>query len=391
MMEAFSDLHIHMGSTFEGQPVKISASKKLTLREIISTSTEKKGIQLIGIIDCHVPAVLTEIQAMIQSDVLAEHADGGLVSDKGCILMGSEIEIYDENCKGPIHVLVYLPYLKAMKHFSGWLSKRMTNRTLSSQRFYGSARELQEKTKELGGLFVIAHAFTPFKSLYGKGVEQSLTEVFDPEMPEMIDAIELGLSANSQMADQLKELRTYPFLSNSDAHSLEKIGREYQLLQVEELSFKEFTYALQGREGREIVANYGLHPQLGKYYQTCCAKCGTVIEDQSSKRCSVCEKGRIVRGVSNRVAELSNSKCALNDNRPPYVHHVPLDFIPGLGPITLDKLRYRYGTDMEIIHSTSREELDSLLPPKLVEQILGSRLGTVQIEAGGAGKYGKLK
>jgi uncharacterized protein (TIGR00375 family) len=388
MMETFADLHIHLGSTSEGQPVKISASKKLTLREIIRTSTEQKGIQLIGIIDCHVPAVLTEIQTMIQSDVLSEHVDGGLVSDKICILMGSEIEIYDENCKGPIHVLVYLPYLKGMKHFSEWLSKRMTNPSLSSQRFYGSARELQEKTKELGGLFVIAHAFTPFKSLYGKGVKQSLTEVF---APEMIDAIELGLSANSQMADQLSELSTYPFLSNSDAHSLEKIGREYQLLQVEERSFNEFTYALQGRSGRGIVTNYGLHPQLGKYYQTCCAKCGTVIEDNSSKICSACEKGRIVKRVSNRVAELSNTKGAQNDNRPPYVHHVPLDFLPGLGPSTLDKLRNRFGTDMEIIHTTSREELDSLLPPKLVEQILGSRLGTVQIEAGGAGRYGKLK
>ncbi|MGM7701763.1 endonuclease Q family protein [Pseudalkalibacillus sp. Hm43] len=386
MIQPFADLHIHLGSTWEGQPVKISASKNLTIPTIMDTAVHKKGIQMIGIIDCHVPAVIEQLQYMLDDGELLEHEEGGLIYDSGCLILGSEIEIYDENCKGPIHVLVYLPYLDSMKHFSEWLSQRMTNPTLSSQRYYGSAIELQEKTHELGGLFVIAHAFTPFKSLYGKGVERNLSEVFDPAK---INAIELGLSADTEMADQLSELHSYPYLSNSDAHSLEKIGREYQQIQVDQLSFQELEWALKGQEGRKLLSNFGLHPKLGKYYQTRCSKCGAAIEELSMKRCPHCEKGRVVKGVSNRVAELADTSFQLD--RPPFVHHVPLDFIPGLGPNTLRKLREKFGTDMEIIHFKDREALESILPTRLVEKIIQSRTGSVAVEAGGAGKYGKLR
>src|SRR5690625_6682345 len=113
----------------------------------------------------------------------------------------------------------------------------MKNITLSSQRYYGSAKELQYKVKELEGLFIPAHVFTPFKSLYGKGVTESLTEVFDADL---IDGIELGLSSDTKMADQIEELHRYTFLTNSDSHSLAKIGREYQQIKMMEPSFQEF-------------------------------------------------------------------------------------------------------------------------------------------------------
>src|SRR5690606_1394558 len=90
---------------------------------------------------------------------------------------GSEIEVYDEYCHGPIHVLCFMPSLENMEQFTRWLAKRMKNVTLSSQRYYGTAKELQYKVKELEGIFIPAHIFTPFKSLYGKGVRRSLEEV----------------------------------------------------------------------------------------------------------------------------------------------------------------------------------------------------------------------
>ncbi|WP_261129250.1 endonuclease Q family protein [Bacillus sp. Marseille-Q3570] len=388
MKRIFADFHIHLGSTSEGRPVKISASKNLTLSNVLQTAFHHKGIQLVGVIDCHVPAVIRELEVAVEKNEIYEHRDGGLIKEGGCLITGSEIEIYDENCNGPIHVLVFLPYLKSMKHFSNWLGERMTNHHLSSQRFYGSATELQEKTKELGGLFVIAHAFTPFKSLYGRGVGKSMEEVFKPDL---IDAIELGLSCDTYMAGQLGELQKYPFLSNSDAHSLEKIGREYQEIDMEDLSFKELSLALKGKEGRKIAGNYGLHPQLGKYYRTCCAKCGALIIEEKTRKCTYCEKGRIVKGVSNRIQELSDvASTSSPANRPPYTHHVPLEFIPGLGPRMLEKLRGLFGTDMEVIHSVSDEELRKVLPNKVVDKIIESRKGTIHLKEGGGGHYGKL-
>src|SRR5690625_2432888 len=135
----------------------------------------------------------------------------------------------------------------------------MKNITLSSQRYYGTAKDLQYKVKELDGLFIPAHVFTPFKSLYGKGVKKSLQEVLDPDL---VDGIELGLSSDTYMADQIKELHDYTFLTNSDSHSLAKIGREYQQITMLEPSFEEFYYALHKVKGRRIKANYGMDPKL---------------------------------------------------------------------------------------------------------------------------------
>ena len=146
----------------------------------------------------------------------------------------------------------------------------MKNIHLSSQRIYVSGKELQQKVKELNGLFIPAHVFTPFKSLYGKGVKHSLTEVLNPEY---IDGIELGLSSDTYMADGIAELHSYTFLSNSDAHSLGKIAREYQTIAMNEPTFTELKKALSHEDGRGIVANFGLDPLLGKYHQTVCEKC----------------------------------------------------------------------------------------------------------------------
>src|SRR5699024_200947 len=161
--------------------------------------THTKGIDLIGIIDCHVPSVQQEMKQLIATGKAQERPDGGIQFERATLLLGSEIEVYDEHCHGPIHVLCYFPTLQSIQAFSEWLKTRMKNITLSSQRYYGTAQELQHKVKELSGIFIPAHVFTPFKSMYGKGVKRSLTEVFDRDL---IDGIELGLSSDTQMADQ---------------------------------------------------------------------------------------------------------------------------------------------------------------------------------------------
>src|SRR5690625_2656483 len=214
----FTDMHIHIGRDKYSNPVKITASKQLTLTNILLEASRRKGIDMVGVIDCQSPYVLEEINHLVETKEAAELVDGGIRFENVTLLMGSEIEIYDDNCKGPIHVLCYFPSLYTVHQFSKWLSSKMKNIQLSSQRYYGTAKELQYKVAELDGLFIPAHVFTPFKSVYGKGVTTSLTEVFDPDL---IDGIELGLSSDTKMADQIKELHQYTFLTNSDSHSLQ--------------------------------------------------------------------------------------------------------------------------------------------------------------------------
>src|SRR5690625_1223046 len=383
----YADFHIHIGWTLSNRPVKITASNDLTIQHIFPFVEKKKGIDLIGIIDAHVPEVLVELELGIQKGNLYEEVDGGISNGKVTVLLGSEIEIYDQNCSGPIHVLCFFPTLNLMKQFSNWYDAYVKKPTLSSQRIYIDAKTLQQQVKQLDGLFIPAHVFTPFKSMYGKGVKNSLIEVFDPSL---IDAVELGLSSDTSMAETISELEAYPFLTNSDAHSLEKIGREYQALKLAQPTFLEFRKALKNEAGRKIEANYGMNPKLGKYYETICKKCHKpTIKHQTT--CSNCSSSQLIKGVSERIEQLSDQGGKKKRKRPPYIHQVPLEYVPGLGPKTLQKLRVALKNDMYIIHEATFEEIKKVSQEKIAHYILQLRHGKLSIHPGGGGVYGKVK
>ena len=386
MQDFYADLHIHIGRTLSGRAVKITGSKTLTLARILETASARKGLDIIGIIDCHSPEVMDEMAEMIEQGELKELEHGGLRFQETTLIPGSEIEIYDHHCHGPIHVLAYFPTLLLMGEFSNWMSNHMKNIHLSSQRIYCDGRTLQQKVHELGGLFIPAHVFTPFKSLFGKGVHRSLTEVFDPQL---IDAIELGLSSDTNMVSNIKELQAYTFVTNSDAHSLGKIAREYQKLRLLDANFTELKMALHEQEGRAVIANYGLNPLLGKYHQNVCAKCGEQLSN-SATICTNCESTQIIKGVATRIKELSE-QVTDKRARPPYIHQVPLDFIPGLGPKMMERLVQAFDTEMNILHRVTLEQLEQIVPPKIAKMIDLARTGQLAIEVGGGGIYGKVQ
>ncbi|MGM8211677.1 endonuclease Q family protein [Virgibacillus sp. W0430] len=382
----FADMHIHIGRDMYNNPVKITASNKLTLTNILMEASRRKGIDLIGIIDSHVPTVQMEILHLIEKGQAIELDEGGIRFEHVTLILGCELEVYDNACQGPIHVLAYFPSIKRISAFTEWLKHRMKNITLSSQRYYGTAKQLQNKVKELEGIFIPAHIFTPFKSLYGKGVKQSLTEILDPKQ---IDGVELGLSSDSMMADQIKELHAYTYLSNSDAHSLNKIGREYQAVLLKEPSFIEFCRALHHVNGRKIIANYGMNPQLGKYYTTVCANCLQTTSKERST-CVTCGAQKIIKGVFDRIQELSTAGKSLSSHRPPYKYQVPLEYIPTLGPKTFQKLLDHFGTEMNVIHHVPFPQLKKVVSEKLADAIINMREGKQSIQAGGGGTYGTI-
>lgn len=383
----FSDLHIHIGRTQSGRAVKITGSKNLTLQNILDVASSKKGLDLIGIIDCHSPEVIGEIEQLIMEEKAQELPLGGVRYERTTLILGSEIEIYDEHCHGPIHVLAFFPTIEIMKEFSKWMSHHLKNIHLSSQRIYCDGLTLQNKVRELGGLFIPAHVFTPFKSLYGKGVVKSLKEVFDPQL---IDGIELGLSSDTYMVKDISELNPYTFVTNSDAHSLGKLAREYQKLQLGDVNFQELKLALHEQEGRGVLSNYGLNPLLGKYHETVCANCGESVEEEGLIHCPYCGQSQLIKGVSKRIKELSDTEYHTRQ-RPPYIHQIPLDFIPGIGPKTIEKLLKVFGTEMNILHHVSVEELAQVIPLKIAATIDLARSGKLGITVGGGGVYGKIE
>jgi uncharacterized protein (TIGR00375 family) len=204
--------------------------------------------------------------------------------------------------------------------------------------------------------------------------------------------VELGLSANSAMADRLRELHDKTFLTNSDAHSLAKIGREYQAIAMRERSFAEWKKALLREEGRGVTVNYGLLPSLGKYHQTACQNCQSPLPAEESGRCPQCGWKSVVRGVSDRVEELADLPPGVHPaHRPPYVEQVPLEFIPGLGPKMREKLYQAFGTEMAILHRTRESDLAAVVGERIARNIALAREGKLRIVEGGAGIYGRVE
>ncbi|TBL79826.1 endonuclease Q family protein [Paenibacillus thalictri] len=385
----YVDLHIHIGRTEAGEPVKISGSKDLTFYNIAKEASVRKGIEMIGIIDCHSPAVQAEIDGYLASGDMREQPGGGIGYQDTTIILGSEIEVKDPGM-GAVHLLAYLPTLDEMKDFTRWMAKHMKNVSLSSQRIYVPARTLQEEVLGRGGILIPAHIFTPHKSVYGSG---------STRMEHMLDlsgiaAVELGLSSDSEMAGLISELDPFTYVTDSDAHSLAKIGREYNRMAMEAPNFAELVKALRREEGRSVVANYGLNPRLGKYHRTFCWSCESILDESEMtvERCMYCGSTKIVRGVMDRINAISDrEKPVIPDYRPPYHYQVPLEFIPGLGRKKLETLLERFGTEMNIIHNAPQEALAEAAGAEIAAYIMAAREGELTLQAGGGGHYGKVE
>ena len=395
MNEVFADLHIHIGRSENGKPIKITAARSLNFANIAKECADRKGIQICGIIDCASPYVIEDIEKFLKTGEAYEIEDGGIIyKDKVCILLGSEVETSEvgrNGKKGAAHNVCFFPHLKDIKAFSNEMSHHIKNITLSTQRSDLSGYDLIDIVEKYNGILIPAHAFTPFKSYYGNcsdRIEDIFKEKFDK-----IFAVELGLSSDTFLADTISELETKTFVTNSDAHSLPKIAREYNKLLVEDISFKEVVKALKNEDGRKIVANYGLDPKLGKYHRTFCDNCEETIETkQPVSVCPKCGSDKVTFGVFDRIELLKDKKETKSPkNRPPYIYQVPLGFIPGVGPKAIDKLLDNFGTEMTILHKLSEDDIEAVVGKKVAETIIKARNGEVKIASGGGGNYRTVK
>jgi len=383
----FVDLHVHVGFTASGRPVKISAARDLTFARIVHEAACRKGLDAVGIIDAHVPEVQEEIRALLAAGEMVERPDGGLTYGETTIFLGAELEVKPRG-RGAFHVLCYLPTLAAMADFTAWLRHHVKNVSLSSQRVAVGAHVLQDEVAVRGGVLIPAHVFTPHKGLYGSAAAR-MAEVLDAAR---VPAVELGLSADSAMADSLSELADKTFLSNSDAHSLANIGREYQAVYMAAPTFEELLRALRREGGRGVAANYGLNPRLGKYHRTACASCGALVDPASSPDvCPACGHNRFVRGVADRILAIADQPEGTHPpHRPRYVYQVPLAFIPGLGPKKRERLLEAFGTEMAVLHHAPPEELAAVVGRELADLIVKARKGRLALHEGGGGRYGRV-
>ena len=394
MEEVFADLHVHIGRSENGKPIKITAARSLNFANIAKECADRKGINIVGIIDCASPYVIEDIENFLKTGEAYEIEDGGIIyKDKVCILLGSEVETSEvgRNGKcGAAHNVCFFPHLSDIKGFSKEMSRHIHNITLSTQRSDVSGYELIDIVEKYNGILIPAHCFTPFKSYYGNCVDR-MKDIFKEKI-DKIFSIELGLSADTYLADMITELEDKTFVTNSDAHSLPKIAREYNKMLVNDISFKEVVKALKGEDGRKVLCNYGLDPKLGKYHRTFCDSCNQVIETKEPVAvCPFCGSDKVTFGVFDRIELIKDKEKSKSPaNRPPYVYQVPLTFIPGVGNKTIDRLLDSFGTEMTILHKLSKDDIEAVVGEKVANEIIASREGKMKIHAGGGGVYGKV-
>lgn len=253
-----ADLHIH-------SPYSIAVSQQLSIPSLVE-SAHQKGLNLLTTGD------ITQVSwRHLLQDELEYHDDCYWYEDVAFIL-GTELEDSES-----IHHVVFLPDFHAAEVLQKNLDpfvKNITGRWAGRPHVHKSPAEIIEFVENVGGICGPAHAFTPFKSIYRQGKFDSLKEAYQDNLSK-IAFLELGLSADSNLADRIKELSNITFLSNSDAHSQEvwSLGREFNRIQMEVPSFDYLRNACFRKHGAKIIANAGLDPRLGKYYKMFCAKC----------------------------------------------------------------------------------------------------------------------
>ena len=195
-----------------------------------------------------------------------------------------------------------------------------------------------------------------------------------------------GLSADTDYADRIRELADKKFLTNSDAHSLPKIAREYNTFEMENISFESFKKVL-GYEDKiqngdnklnYIVCNNGMYSRLGKYNKTYCDICECVSEIEDGK-CKKCGSKKIVKGVEDRVLEIADGESISPNNRPKYMYKIPLEYIPKLGKKTKEKMLELYGTEMNILNKVSIKNIEENFGKQIAKNIEIARNGNITI------------
>lgn len=296
MTLVYADLHIHVGSTKKGKPVKITASRKLTLPALVKTAQEK-GLQLLGLVDASCSGVLEDLKDLAEQGTLQPVEGGGCRWGDIILFPGSEVELTHTNGRAA-HFLAYFPNLEAVEEYAFALRPYVTNPALSTQRVRLSPDAWLELVCSCGGAALAAHAFTPHKGVYGNCVTK-LGEMFT--QPELLAGLELGLSADTSMAQCIHDTHRFAYTASSDAHSLATMGREFTVYDLPTVSFQAWQSALLG-QGRGIRATHGMDPRRASTIEASvpAAKCWQVIPRQYCPAPSVEARWSRVCGIASR-------------------------------------------------------------------------------------------
>jgi len=411
-MEFYADLHVH--SKFSR-----ATSKKLDL-ENLCISAQLKGIQVVGTGDFTHPGWFSEIK-----EKLVPIGDG-LFKLKADLFERCEKQV-PRACRGNVyfilsceisniykkkgktrknHNLVCLPDIELVEKFNTKLN-RIGNIKSDGRPILGlDARNLLEIVLDTSndGYLIPAHIWTPWFSLLGsKSGFNSLDDCFE-DLTSHIFAVETGLSSDPAMNWRVSGLDHLTLVSNSDAHSPDKLGREANLFNTD-ISYTAIRSALKEGDPKQFLGTIEFYPEEGKYHLDGHRKCQVRLWPKKTKMnngiCPVCGK-KVTQGVLYRVEELADRPEGIKpENSSPFYHVIPLKEIlsaileVGVGSKKVnrsyEKLIKKLGTEFDILQKLSIETIESAGIPLLGEAVQRMRKKEVTILPGYDGQFGKIK
>jgi DNA helicase-2/ATP-dependent DNA helicase PcrA len=401
-LKFIADLHIH--SRFSR-----ATSRSLDLTNL-DYWAQRKGLAVVGTGDFTHPQWLAEIESQVvpAEEGLYRLAKG--MEKPGCgqarfVLTAEISSIYKKDGRvRKVHSLILAPDLAGARALGEKLD-RIGNVRSDGRPILGlDARDLLAICLDISPdfFFIPAHIWTPWFSLLGsKSGFDSVEECFEDLAP-YIFALETGLSSDPAMNWRLSALDRYVLVSNSDAHSPDKLGREANLFDTD-LSYPAMVKAM--KRGGGFAGTLEFFPEEGKYHLDGHRKCDRRLDPEETRQlnglCPVCGKPVTV-GVSNRVLELADRR---QGEKPPeaYPYHslIPLTEvlgqIMGVGPASkrvlaaYEELITGLGPEIQILWELPLSEVERVGGSLLALGLDRMRKGQVEAEAGYDGEYGRIR
>ena len=402
-----ADLHIHSRYS--------RATSKDCTPEYLDLWARRKGIQIVGTGDFTHPAWREELKEKLEPDreglyvlkkeyrISHQAAPDSFVPR--FVVSGEISSIYKKNGRvRKVHSLILLPGLEDAERISRKL-ETIGNIHSDGRPILGlDCHDLLEILLELcpSAVYVPAHIWTPHFSLFGafSGFD-SVTECFEDLSP-WIRAVETGLSSDPPMNWRVSQLDGMQLISNSDAHSPSKLGREANLFDIE-LSWQGLRQAI--LEGRGLTGTIEFFPEEGKYHFDGHRKCGICLSPEETEKykgiCPVCGR-KITIGVSHRVEQLADRpEGYVRADARKFESLVPLPEVIGasVGHSSASKsvqkeymrLIQDLGPEFEILRRVPLEDIRKTAGTLISDGIGRLRRGQVERIPGFDGEYGTIR
>ncbi len=398
-MKIIADLHIHSKYS--------RATSPTTDLENLDKWGHIKGINVLGTGDFTHPQWFQQLKENL------DLAEPGLFrlkkSNTGVrFLLTSEIScIYSKKGRTrKIHIVILSPSFEVVEKINAYLDC-IGNLKSDGRPILGlDAKELAKIVLNISPdcLVVPAHIWTPWFSLFGsKSGFDSIEECFE-DYSKYIFMVETGLSSDPKMNWQLSALDNISLISNSDAHSPPKLGREANVVNAE-LSYHSIIEAIKSKDPQKFLYTIEFFPEEGKYHYDGHRLCNICLSPEETKKynevCPVCGKPLTI-GVLNRVEQLSDRERGFKPPQAiPFKNLIPLEEIIGevlgIGSGTKgvhqewQNLIDAFQNEFNVLLNVSRDDLEKKSSPEIAEGIMRVREGKVFIEPGYDGVYGKIR